>query len=300
MSGVLDAESFQILYGLSRGLLHSLWQCAAVALLLAGALALLRGSSSNARYVAACCAMALMLLLPSATAWKFLSSTPGAQMADASEVAGAPGEFVVEPAPGGHLYEKPVTASAGSPRPVRGESPMERAARLLPWLTLVWLAGVMLLSARTLGGLVLARRMKLRGARPVSGLWRERAAEIARKLSVSGPVKVLESSLVSVPTAVGPHREARGGGAQPLDPPQSAGVSNRVARHPDRQVVAHVLALGPDLPRHPPDRRVVEEKGFDAGLEHVHQVVVPPDVGQLVRQYCLQLLRREPCKRGRR
>lgn len=203
MSGVLDAEPFQILYGLSRGLLHSLWQCAAVALLLAGALALLRGSSSNARYVAACCAMALMLLLPSATVWMFLSPTPGAQMADASEVAGVPGEFVVEPAPGGHLYEKPVTASAGSPRPVRGETPMERAARLLPWLTLVWLAGVMLLSARTLGGLMLARRMKLHGARPVSGLWREKAAEIARKLSVSTPVKVLESSLVSVPTAVG-------------------------------------------------------------------------------------------------
>jgi hypothetical protein len=45
--------------------------------------------------------------------------------------------------------------------------------------------------------------MKLHGARPLSGLWLERAAEIARKLSVSGPVKVLESSLVSVPTAVG-------------------------------------------------------------------------------------------------
>jgi beta-lactamase regulating signal transducer with metallopeptidase domain len=196
-------ESFHILYGLAKGLLHSIWQCAAVAVLLAGALALLRGSSSNVRYVAACCAMALMLLLPSATVWKFLSSTPGAQVEDASEVTGASGEFVVGPSPGGRLNEKPVTPSAGSLQPARGGSPAERAAHLLPWLTLVWLAGVMLLSMRTLGGLVLAHRMKLRGARPVSGLWRERAAEIARQLSVSGPVKVLESSLVSVPTAVG-------------------------------------------------------------------------------------------------
>jgi beta-lactamase regulating signal transducer with metallopeptidase domain/beta-lactamase class D len=203
VSGVFDVESFQILYGLAQGLLHSIWQCAAVAFLLAGALALLRGSSSNVRYVASCCAMALMLLLPSATVWKFLSSTSSVQMVDASEVAGAPGEFVIEPAPGGRLYEKPVTPSAGSLQPAWNESPTERAARLLPWLTLVWLAGVMLLSMRTLGGLVLARRMKLHGARPVSGLWRERAAEIARKLSVSSPVKVLESSLVSVPTAVG-------------------------------------------------------------------------------------------------
>lgn len=200
---MFDVEVFQILYGLAQGLLHSIWQCAAVAFLLAGALALLRGSSSNVRYVASCCAMALMLLLPSATVWKFLSSTSSAQMVDASEVAGAPGEFVVEPEPGGRLYEKSVTASAGFPQPAWNESPTEGAARLLPWLTLVWLAGVMLLSARTLGGLVLARRMKLHGARPLSGLWLERAAEIARKLSVSSPVKVLESSLVSVPTAVG-------------------------------------------------------------------------------------------------
>jgi beta-lactamase regulating signal transducer with metallopeptidase domain len=203
MSGVLDVESFQILYGLAQGLLHSIWQCAAVAFLLAGTLALLRGSSSNVRYVAACCAMALMLLLPSATVWRYLNSTSSTQMVETSEVAGASGEFVVEPSPGGRLYEKPVTPSAGSPQPVRGESQTERAARLLPWLTLVWLGGVMLLSARTLGGLVLARRMKLRGAWPVSGLWREKAAEVARKLYVSSPVKVLESSLVYVPTVVG-------------------------------------------------------------------------------------------------
>jgi beta-lactamase regulating signal transducer with metallopeptidase domain len=203
VSGVFDVESFQILYGLAQGLLHSVWQCAAVAFLLAGALALLRGSSSNVRYVASCCAMALMLLLPSATVWKFLISTPGAPMEDASEVTGASGVFLAEPRPGSRFNEKPMTPSAGSLQPARGESPTERAARLLPWLTLAWLVGVMLLSMRTLGGLVLAHRMKLRGARPVSGLWRERAAEIARKLSVSGTVKVLESSLVSVPTAVG-------------------------------------------------------------------------------------------------
>lgn len=203
MSRALDVESFRILYGLAQGLLHSIWQCVAVALLLAGALALLRGSSSNVRYVASCCAMALMLLLPSASVWKFLSTTPSAQVEYASEVMGASGEFLVEPSPGGRLYEKHVTPSAGSLQATRRESPAERAAHLLPWLTLVWLACVMLLSMRTLGGLVLTHSMKLHGTRPVSGLWRERAAEIARKLSVRCPVKVLESSLVSVPTVVG-------------------------------------------------------------------------------------------------
>jgi beta-lactamase regulating signal transducer with metallopeptidase domain len=174
-----------------------------VAFLLAGALSLLRGRGSNVRYVAACCALALMLLLPAATVWKFVGAASRARVEEAPEAAAEPGEFVVEPAGAGRLSEKTVTPSAGSIRPTRGGFATELAAHLLPWLTLVWLAGVMLMSARTLGGLILARRLKLRGARPVCEFWREKAARVARKLSVSGPVRVLESSLVCVPTAVG-------------------------------------------------------------------------------------------------
>jgi beta-lactamase regulating signal transducer with metallopeptidase domain/beta-lactamase class D len=203
MNAVLGEQSYQILYGLGQGLIHSLWQCAALAVGLAGALTLLRGRNPNVRYAAACSTLALMLLIPSATVWKFVSAAPGASMEEVSEPLGAAGELNVEPNVRRRTGVNPSAGNTGlaasmSPRPTG-----EGIEYLLPWVTLLWLIGVTVLSARTLGGLVFARRMKRRGARPVEQRWREKAAEIAQSLSVSAPVKVLESSLVMVPTAVG-------------------------------------------------------------------------------------------------
>ena len=48
-------------------LLHFVWQGAAVALLLALLLRILRGSTANLRYIISCAALALMILAPVAT-----------------------------------------------------------------------------------------------------------------------------------------------------------------------------------------------------------------------------------------
>jgi beta-lactamase regulating signal transducer with metallopeptidase domain len=203
MNTVLGGQSYQILYGLGQGLLHSLWQCAALAFVLAAALALLRGRSPSVRYAAACSTLALMLLIPSAAVWKFVSAAPGAFMEEVSEPLGAAGELNIEPDVRPRQGLNSGTENPGRPTVMSPQSAGEGTEYLLPWLTLLWLTGVIVLSARTVGGLLFARRMKRRGGRPVEGRWREKAAEIARRLSVSSPVKVLESSLVVVPTAVG-------------------------------------------------------------------------------------------------
>ena len=46
-----DVQAYPVLQTLGRALLHSLWEGACLALLLAAALWLLRGRSPNARYV---------------------------------------------------------------------------------------------------------------------------------------------------------------------------------------------------------------------------------------------------------
>ena len=61
-----------------------------------------------------------------------------------------------------------------------------------------------------------------------------------------------------------------------------------------------MLALLPHAPRHPPRRRVVKQQGLDHGLEDADEVVVPPDVRELVGQQRVELERREPRERGRR
>jgi hypothetical protein len=76
-------------------------------------------------------------------------------------------------------------------------------------------------------------------------------------------------------------------------------ISDPIAAGLERQIVTAELALGPHLPRHPPDRGVVEEQGFDAGLQQVDEIVVPPDVRELVRQKGFELRGRQPGQ-GRR
>jgi hypothetical protein len=51
-----------------------------------------------------------------------------------------------------------------------------------------------------------------------------------------------------------------------------------------------MLALRADDAREPPDGGVIEEERFDEALKEVDEVVVPPDVGQLVGEQCVEVL----------
>ena len=59
--------SQEIVQKLGWTLLHFIWQAAAVALLLGILLAVLRKSSANLRYIVACAALGLIVLLPIGT-----------------------------------------------------------------------------------------------------------------------------------------------------------------------------------------------------------------------------------------
>jgi len=67
MIALQNILSPEIVQKLGWTLLHFLWQAAAVALLLAILLAVLRKSTANVRYIIACSALALLVLLPVVT-----------------------------------------------------------------------------------------------------------------------------------------------------------------------------------------------------------------------------------------
>ena len=93
----------------------------------------------------------------------------------------------------------------------------------------------------------------------------------------------------------GRERKWRRGESELLHAEQGHRVNVRVAAAcGHREVVAAVLALLPHAPRDPPRRRVVEQQSLDCGLEQVHEVVVAPHVGKLVREQRVELQRREP------
>jgi beta-lactamase regulating signal transducer with metallopeptidase domain len=200
---ISDAQTYPLLQALGRALLHSLWEGACLALLLAAALWLLRGRSPNARYAAAGATLALMLLLPTLTAWGLSGAAQGVDADEMSSLLVAATVPASIPQASARAAGETLTTRAGVNIGPRLQPAEERMSSWLPWLTLLWLAGVSFLSARMLGGLVYTRRLRRCGARAVAAHWQERAEEISRRLLVSRPVRVLESALVRVPTAVG-------------------------------------------------------------------------------------------------
>jgi TonB family protein len=75
--------------------------------------------------------------------------------------------------------------------------------RVLPALVLFWLSGVLVLSARLLGGWAVARRLATTTRQPVPAEVEELAARVANRLGLRQLVRMAESSVVTVPIVIG-------------------------------------------------------------------------------------------------
>ncbi len=189
-------------------LVHFLWQAVVVTLALAAVLRLLRKSNANVRYLTACSALALMVVLPVAT-MQFI------------EVPGPAAEAGPEPAPSVRAAPLPPSTVVQVPEAIFTPSdvslevadvttPVPWVERItsalepaLPYAVLGWLVGVFGLSAWHLGGWMQLQRLKRRMVRGVSAALQQRLAQIAGRLGVCRAVTLFESALVEVPTVVG-------------------------------------------------------------------------------------------------
>jgi beta-lactamase regulating signal transducer with metallopeptidase domain len=198
-------ETMPTVEALGWTLVHFLWQGAIVAL----SLALVRGAfkrrTANLRYLVSCAAMLLMLALPVITFITLSSTVRGAQV-----VIGAPPAPPKQTAKTDSLKselgdDSPVVGELNqSPKPASpGRQLRELFSGVAPWLTWLWLAGVILLSLRMLGGWVYARRLKSYRTGPLPDEWRLRFAELCHEIRVLRPVRLLESAMVQVPTVIG-------------------------------------------------------------------------------------------------
>ena len=213
---------------LGWALVHFIWQGAMVAILYAGLAALLRRRAANVRYSVACAAMLLMLALPVATVFiieqssaRSLDESLVRRTADAQSTASttalpdgrrqAIANEAVPPLAGAFASQSvPVAPSQALADGAADSSALswrlwakQRFGALMPWLVALWLAGVLFLSLRFLGGLVIAQRLKRLETSPLLEQWQEKLASLCRQLRVSRPVRLCESVLVEVPTVIG-------------------------------------------------------------------------------------------------
>jgi beta-lactamase regulating signal transducer with metallopeptidase domain/peroxiredoxin/protocatechuate 3,4-dioxygenase beta subunit len=216
-------------------LLHSLWEGAGVALVLAIVLAALRRRGPQARYVASCGAMLSLAVLaaltfyltPAPTTQATLQQAPDAgvirrprPVTDESNVAsnqttrltmetgastGEPGFARTHSAPG---VINQVAGTTGRHEGFGASQPL--ASRILgwlstsiPWLVAAWAIGVMALSARNLAAWISVQRLKSHSARPVGAAIEAAVAKLSRRLGIARSIRVLGSALADSPLVIG-------------------------------------------------------------------------------------------------
>jgi len=190
-------------HALGWALVHFLWQGAALAILLGVALALIRPTAARTRYAIALLTLAAMLVLPVATAVQLYD--PAVPSPSKIAAVAQPSSHVTAPSPSPSPSPSLRTGASVMSLPA-AESPTllrDRLEPLLPWLVVIWMVGVLILSVRLAYGWLGARRLRTHGTRAVPEALQQVFARLAACLRVNRPVRLLESLLIEVPAVVG-------------------------------------------------------------------------------------------------
>jgi beta-lactamase regulating signal transducer with metallopeptidase domain len=169
-------------------LLHFLWQGAGLAALFAVAMTVCR--SAAARYAIAVGTLVLMMASPVITfAWVLRQTNPavGYEAQGPLSLVGMPG--------------KDATVSARSGAPFAPPEPVRSTAVL--WLVEAWFLGVLLLSLRTAGGLLLIARMRRKEIRAVGREVYEKCLALQRKMGLDRVIHYCECSRLDAPAVLG-------------------------------------------------------------------------------------------------
>ncbi|QRN97124.1 M48 family metalloprotease [Archangium violaceum] len=188
---------------LGWALLHLVWQGALVAAALAVALRVLDRRAASLRYLLACGALALMLVLPALTGWYHYASYQETESLPAAPAPVPAATVRVDPAPmvTHAVVPTPEAARATEPSPVL-ERVLAPLGEHMHWLVLAWSLGVAVSSLRLLSGWLKLRRL-VREAEPAPAEWQETLERLARRLDMTRPVRLLRSAALDVPAAVG-------------------------------------------------------------------------------------------------
>ncbi|HLK22990.1 MAG TPA: M56 family metallopeptidase [Bryobacteraceae bacterium] len=166
-------------------LLHFVWQGAGIAALFGAVRYALRHRSAQSRYIAALAAMVLMVGSVGVT-FAYL---------DSGNVAALPAPVTQSPG---------VSSQGGAVQPLAGTSTWrDRVPDYFPALVYFWIAGVVALSIRSLGGWIVTQLWKRRNVRVAEARWQETLSRLARRLAISRKVRLWESAIARTPAVIG-------------------------------------------------------------------------------------------------
>ena len=168
--------SAPIIDALGWTLLHSLWQGALIAALLAVTLAAMKHFQARARYLVAGGALLVLTVCTLLTLINRLS---------------APGQ-----SPAAVLAVLEQSAAWSTPL-------IALVSEQINVLVVLWLTGVLVFSIRFAGGYGYTQRLSHRHVRLMGDAWQSRIAHLAKQLGIQRTLSLAESALVQVPMVIG-------------------------------------------------------------------------------------------------
>ncbi|MCP3903683.1 MAG: M48 family metalloprotease [Planctomycetes bacterium] len=168
-------QSMPIVEAVGWALIHFVWQGALIAVITALVLQALRRRNANTRYLVGCGGMALMIAAPIATMIAVL----------------------VTPAPG--VAESAAAGAVAALEPAA----WDRLTPLLPWFTVIWIVGVLVLQARLIMSWSHVQHLKQLGTKPVAARWQTLLEELCAQMNVRARVRIVESSIARAPMMIG-------------------------------------------------------------------------------------------------
>jgi len=177
----ISPETMQVL---SWTLVHFLWQGAVLAALLWFALTAIR--SASGRYIAAVIVLVLMLAAPVFTFLSLASQTGERENSQNTRLAHSISTSVMTATP---VASKETRSSAGT--------------SITPWLVQAWLIGVVALSLRSAGGLLLLGRLRRQSARAINAPLKDACLALQQRMGLRRIVEYCESHEIDAPAVIG-------------------------------------------------------------------------------------------------
>jgi beta-lactamase regulating signal transducer with metallopeptidase domain/HEAT repeat protein len=192
---------------LGWALVHALWECGVLSVVLTIALTVTRRASPVVRYRLVALALALAIVLPAATALLTVQSLDRIALVETN--LGGANRTPASDSAGVQATESVAPVSFASIRPATG--PAARVRRSLRdglesrfvWLIIAWLGGVAALSARALGGVLYARRLVRVGSSDGGPAVASVARRLEDTLGIRTATRIVTSPRVMTPFVTG-------------------------------------------------------------------------------------------------
>ncbi|MEM9819424.1 MAG: ankyrin repeat domain-containing protein [Bacteroidota bacterium] len=209
MNTIQSFLSDSVVQALGWTLIHSLWQGALAAIILATLLILMRRYSSTTRYIVS---FLVLLLLFCSTVLSFvLNQSPQATTLATEQTFTLPKgstKALEGTAKEKNTTDHPVVLLENETTATGHEvgfldNLQNYFAQHIPLLVTLWLFGVLILLLRFLGGLGYVQRLKHYKTTPLPASWQEKAQIFEEKLGIRQSIRYLYSPIAPTPMAIG-------------------------------------------------------------------------------------------------